>query len=126
MAWPLPQADVDAALAYLRREHRRLTPLVVVYCADTVHNHAVIRVFRTRWGPYLWARPVRSTRSHPEPFVYNDGLMNLAMPDGLALIAGCRCGVSEIERRPVWAATIASTADGRRRGLRAARRADFG
>lgn len=122
-----PQADVDAALAYLRREHGRLRPLVVVYCR-TSRSHPVIRVFRTRWGPYLWATPVRwsKNRQDGKSIVYNDGLMDLGHPQGMQLIAGCRCGVQAIERVPVWEATAEAMRDGKRRVLRASSPPMFG
>jgi hypothetical protein len=116
----------DDALAYLRREHRRLRPLVVVYCANTDENHRVIRIFRTRWGPYLWPTAVRwgKSRDGGKSVVYQDGLIDVSdgsvFPYEMELLAGCRCGVQTIGRAPVWDALLASMGDGKRRVLRAA------
>jgi hypothetical protein len=115
----------DDALDYIRREHRRLRPLVVVYCANTDENHRVIRVFRTRWGPFLWATVVRwgKSREGGRSVVYQDGLVDMSegspFSHEMKLLAGCRCGVQAIDRAPVWDALVASMVDGKRRVLRA-------
>lgn len=117
--------NADDALAYLRREHRRLRPLVVVYCANTDANHRVIRVFRTRWGPFLWATPVRWGKSTEggKSVVYNDGLIDVSeqsvFPYEPKLLAGCRCGVQSVTRAEVWDALTAALRDDKRRVLRA-------
>ncbi len=107
-------SDADGALAYVRREHGRLRPLVAVYC-PAGRSHRVARVFRTRWGPFLWCAPI-ITGNRPAVL---DGLMDLSNPWGQTLIAGCSCGIQQFEREPLWQATRDAMADGRRRVLRA-------
>ena len=107
-------SDADNALTYVRRQHDRLRPLVVVYC-PAGRSHRVARVFRTRWGPFLWCAPI-IVGNRP---AVQDGLMDLSYPRGLPLLAGCPCGVQQFERGPLWQAARDAMADGRRRVLRA-------
>ena len=108
-------SNADSALAYVRRHHDRLRPLVVVYC-PAGRSHRVARVFRTRWGPFLWGTPIIAD-NRPAAV---DGIMDMSNPWGKPLLAGCPCGVQQFERAPLWQAAAAAMADGRRRVLRAA------